>query len=240
MIHQSQCNSNQLDPVYDIKNVSISYNKGQTKALRGVDLKIEKNDFVVIRGPSGSGKSTLLNMMATLEQPDLGDICYNGKSLMSQINQLQYRSHEIGLIFQDFKLFPTFTALENVQIPMLEMKWTQAYRLDRAKSLLDSVGLNNRMTHSPSELSGGEKQRLAIARALANKPAVVLADEPTGNLDSQNTHQIMELLRQLHSQTEATIILVTHDPEVASYARREIQMKDGVIHSISHSNQSRS
>ncbi len=224
-------NSNTERPrwIYEISDLCRSYNHGKIKALRGVNLSVADNDFLVIRGPSGSGKSTLLSLIATLEQPDGGSIKYQNTPFDHHFDRIKYRSRELGLVFQEFHLLPTFTALENIQMPMLEMPWSRAERVTRGLELLKSVGLEKRAGHLPSELSGGEKQRVAIARALANQPRVILADEPTGNLDSENAIHVMELLSELHQREGIVIVMVTHDAKIASYASREIHMMDGQI-----------
>lgn len=217
------------DLVYEAKGLKKHFDNGQVFALRGVDLKIHQGDFVAIVGPSGCGKSTLLAMLGSLDKPSEGSLTYRGNSLPDIPDPSAYRAHEIGFVFQAFHLLSTYTVAENVQIPMFEGKLSVSQRKERAHELLKSVGLGHRLTHFPSELSGGERQRVAIARGLANKPSVVLADEPTGNLDSVSSKAIMELLLQLHRDLGVTIVLVTHDPGVAAQATRTIRMKDGEI-----------
>jgi ABC-type lipoprotein export system ATPase subunit len=180
-------------------------------------------------GQSGSGKSTLLQMLGALDRPSGGTLLYRGKSLIDLPDPAAYRAREVGFIFQSFHLLQTFTAAENVQIPMFESSHPRAERRPRAVELLTSVGLAKRVDHFPAKLSGGERQRVAIARSLANNPSVLLADEPTGNLDSENAHQILDLLTDLHREKKMTMVMVTHDMSVARRAERAIQMRDGHI-----------
>jgi ABC-type lipoprotein export system ATPase subunit len=217
------------DLIYEATGLKKHFDNGQVFALRGVDLQIRHGEFVAIVGPSGCGKSTLLAMLGSLDKPSEGSITYRGQSIPDMADQARYRSHEIGFVFQAFHLLPTYTVSENVQIPMFEGGLNVTQRKARAEELLNSVGLGHRLTHFPSELSGGERQRVAIARGLANKPSVVLADEPTGNLDSVSSKAIMELLMKLHGDLNMTVVLVTHDPNVAAQASRTIRMKDGQI-----------
>jgi putative ABC transport system ATP-binding protein len=215
--------------VFEAVGVEKKFDNGQVQALRGVTFKIGAGEFVAITGPSGCGKTTLLHMLGALDLPTAGTLQYRGKSIPDLADPSAYRAREIGFIFQAFHLLPTFTALENVQIPMFEGDLPVSERENRAISLLKSVGLEHRLHHLPSKLSGGERQRVAIARSLANGPSVLLADEPTGNLDSDNARLIMELLAQLHRERKVTLVLVTHDPGIAASALRTILMKDGRI-----------
>ncbi len=215
--------------IYQAIGLKKEFDNGKVVALRGLNLDIRQGEFVAIIGQSGCGKSTLLHMLGSLDKPSEGKLNYRGKSLPDLADHAAYRSHEIGIIFQSFHLLPTFTVLENVQIPMFEGKASRAERTARAKELLESVGLGHRLGHYPSELSGGERQRVAIARSLANSPSVLLADEPTGNLDSVSAVQIIDLLLELHHRLGVTLVLVTHDPSVAERASRVIQMKDGQV-----------
>ena len=215
--------------VYEAIGLKKSYDGGKVAALRGINLSIKAGEFVAIVGPSGCGKSTLLQMLGSLDTPAEGVLNYRGKPLPATADAAGYRSHEIGFVFQSFQLLPTFNAVENVQIPMFEGQLSRAQRMERAVKLLESVGLGHRLKHYPSELSGGERQRVAIARGLANQPSVVLADEPTGNLDSDSSKQIMELLLQLHRDLGMTLILVTHDLAVAQLASRTVRLKDGLV-----------
>ncbi len=215
--------------IFQAIGLTKEFDNGKVVALRGLDLEIRQGEFVAIIGQSGCGKSTLLQMLGSLDKPTEGKLNYRGSSLPELADHAAYRSHEIGIIFQSFHLLPTFTALENVQIPMFGGKASRAERTARAKELLESVGLGHRLGHYPSELSGGERQRVAIARSLANSPSVLLADEPTGNLDSVSAVQIIDLLLDLHEKLGVTLVLVTHDPSVAERASRVIRMKDGQV-----------
>jgi putative ABC transport system ATP-binding protein len=222
-------NSNSHESVFEAKGLKKEFDDGRVQALRGVDFRIESGEFVAIIGPSGCGKTTLLQMLGALDWPSCGILNYRGVSLPDIPDPSAYRANEIGFIFQAFHLLPTFTALENVQIPMFETDIPAAERESRAIELLKSVGLEHRLHHFPSKLSGGERQRVAIARSLANGPSVLLADEPTGNLDSENTKNILELIIRLRREKSMTLVLVTHDMNIAGMASRTIQMKDGLI-----------
>jgi len=215
--------------VYEAAGLKKEYDEGTVHALRGVDFQIADGEFVAIVGPSGSGKTTLLQMLGALDRPTAGTLSYRGKSLSDLKDDAAYRAHEIGFIFQSFHLLPPFTASENVEMPMFEDHQSNAARSTRARELLKSVGLEHRFNHFPSKLSGGERQRVAIARSLANSPSVLLADEPTGNLDSENAILILDLLSDLQRERRMTLILITHDMSVARRASRAIQMKDGRI-----------
>ncbi len=215
--------------IFEAAGLKKDYDDGQVQALRGLDFQIDRGEFVAIVGPSGCGKSTLLQMLGALDRPSAGSLAYSGKSLGDMADAAAYRAREIGFIFQAFHLLPTFTALENVQIPMFETDRPLAERKARAIELLTSVGLAQRLDHFPSKLSGGERQRVAIARSLANEPCVLLADEPTGNLDSESSLHILTLLTRLHAERRMTLVLVTHDMTVARRASRALRMKDGRI-----------
>jgi putative ABC transport system ATP-binding protein len=202
----------------------------QLHALRGVSMQIRKGEYVAIMGPSGSGKSTLMNLIGCLDSPTRGNYWLAGR-LVSQLNddELAYiRNKEIGFVFQTFNLLARATALHNVELPMIYNGTSSAERLERAKSALAQVDLKDRMMHKPNELSGGQRQRVAIARALVNNPAILLADEPTGNLDSATGEEIMALFARLHAGGN-TIILVTHEPDIATHAHRIIRVRDGKI-----------
>ncbi|MBI1730764.1 ABC transporter ATP-binding protein [Candidatus Acetothermia bacterium] len=217
------------EPLIQARNLTKHYEKGQTHALRGVNLAIKAGEFVAIRGPSGSGKSTLLNMIAALDRPDSGEIRVAGQDLTKLRDGASYRAHVVGFIFQLHNLIPTLTAFENVLVPMLELKIKRKASREKAETLLHQVGLNGKADNLPPELSGGERQRVAVARALANDPQIILADEPTGSLDTSNGEQVIELLRKINREHNVTLILVTHDKEVAGIADRVIQIRDGQI-----------
>jgi putative ABC transport system ATP-binding protein len=215
--------------VFEASVLKKEYDDGQVQALRGVDFRIQQGEFVAIVGQSGSGKSTLLQMLGALDRPSAGTLMYCGASLQQHADLASYRAHEIGFIFQAFHLLPTFTALENVQIPMFGTRRSGSERKHRAIELLKAVGLETRLNHFPGKLSGGERQRVAIARSLANGASVLLADEPTGNLDSENADLILDLIVGLHREHNFTLILVTHDLSIARQAPRIMEMKDGRI-----------
>ena len=213
----------------EAKNLTREFDEGHVKALRGVDFSIKDGEFVAITGPSGCGKSTLLQLLGALDRPTSGTLFYRGISLPDHPNPAAYRAREVGFIFQAFHLLPTFTAAENVQIPMFEIDRSASERRERALELLKLVGLDHRLDHFPSKLSGGERQRVAIARSLANDPSLLLADEPTGNLDSENAHSILDLIIGLQQEQGRTMVLVTHDPTIAGRAGRVLRMMDGRI-----------
>jgi putative ABC transport system ATP-binding protein len=199
-------------------------------ALRGVSFEIQRGEYVAIIGPSGSGKSTLMNMIGCLDTPTQGEYWLNGK-LVSQMDDdelASIRNKEIGFVFQTFNLLPRATALHNVELPLIYNGTPSAKRIEMAKAALQSVDLASRMNHRPNELSGGQRQRVAIARALVNNPSIILADEPTGNLDSRTSEEIMQVLQKLHDRGN-TIILVTHEPDIAAHAHRVISILDGQI-----------
>ena len=216
-------------PLLEARGLTREFDDGQVRALRGVDLTIKEGEFIAIVGPSGCGKSTLLQLLGALDRPTSGTLLYRGQSLPDLPNPAAYRAHEVGFIFQAFHLLPTFTAVENVQIPMFETDRSASERRERAVELLKLVGLEQRLDHFPSKLSGGERQRVAIARSLANEPSLLLADEPTGNLDSENAHAILDLIIRLQQEQGRTMVLVTHDPTIAERAQRILRMKDGRI-----------
>lgn len=225
-------------PLIELHKVWKTYHLGDVPvhALKGVSLKIYEGDFIIILGKSGSGKSTLMNMVGVLDKPSKGKIFLDGKDIntFSESSLAQIRGSKIGFVFQQFNLMPILSAAENVSLPMLFQEVSSNIRLKRAEELLDLVGLEKRSYHKPTELSGGEQQRVAIARALANDTAIILADEPTGNLDTNTGKQIMELLSNLHKKDHKTIILVTHDINLVKYAHRTIYLKDGIIVSDNH------
>jgi ABC-type lipoprotein export system ATPase subunit len=216
-------------PLLEAKNLTREFDEGQVKALRGVDFSINEGEFVAITGPSGCGKSTLLQLLGALDRPTSGTLFYRGISLPDHPNPAAYRAREVGFIFQAFHLLPTFTAAENVEIPMFETERSAFERRERSFKLLKLVGLEHRLDHFPSKLSGGERQRVAIARSLANGPSLLLADEPTGNLDSENAHSVLDLIIGLQQEQSRTMVLVTHDPTIAGRAGRILRMIDGRI-----------
>jgi putative ABC transport system ATP-binding protein len=202
----------------------------QVHALRGVNLRIKRNEYVAIMGPSGSGKSTLMNLIGCLDSPTQGSYCLNGfdVSRLSDDELARIRNKEIGFVFQTFNLLARATALHNVELPLIYNGTGATDRIIRAKAVLESVGLGSRMDHKPNEMSGGQRQRVAIARALVNSPSIILADEPTGNLDSKTGIEIMALFEDLHAQGN-TIVLVTHEPDIAEHAHRVVTIRDGVV-----------
>ena len=219
-------------PVIQIRDLVKTYDMGATQvhALRGLSLDIDVNEYVAIMGPSGSGKSTLLNILGCLDVSTSGQYELNGQQVseMDDDALAHIRNREIGFVFQTFNLLPRSDALDNVELPLVYSSVPPAERRDRAVNALESVGLAERMHHRPNELSGGQRQRVAIARALVNDPAIILADEPTGALDTRTGKEIMELFRQLHAQGN-TIILVTHEEEIACYSHRIVRFRDGVV-----------
>ncbi len=222
----------QAEDIIKLENVSKSYKMGDSvvKAVRDVNISIKKGEFVAIVGPSGSGKSTMMNMVGALDLATRGDI-YLGKLDIEKVSEsqlAQIRGRRIGFIFQTFNLIPTLNALENIALPMVFQNIPRYNRIERAKKLLKDVKLEPRMYHLPSELSGGERQRVAIARALANDPEIILADEPTGNLDSKTGEEILNMFLELNKLGK-TIIMITHDQNIAKRAQRIIRIKDGLI-----------
>jgi putative ABC transport system ATP-binding protein len=223
----------QLGPVViDIENITKDYVMGEeiVRALRGVSLQIRRNEYLAVMGPSGSGKSTLMNMLGCLDTPTSGRYEFNGRNVaeMDDDELAAIRNREIGFVFQTFNLLPRATSLRNVELPLIYAGMDPESREERATQVLTDVGLGDRIQHKPNELSGGQRQRVAIARALVNNPSIILADEPTGNLDSKTGEEIMALLEDLY-QRGNTIILVTHERDVAAHARRTIHLRDGVV-----------
>lgn len=219
--------------VVELKNAEKEYTLGKTKvhALQGVSLKVKKGEFISILGPSGCGKSTMLHLMGLLDKPTRGEVIFNGKTNITNVSDEELsriRRVNIGFIFQQFFLSPNLTVAENVELPMVFENISEQERIKKSKKLLKSVGLGHRLNHMPHQLSGGERQRVAIARALANNPSVILADEPTGNLDSKTGKMIMELFNDLNKKGN-TIVLVTHDEYLAKNAQKIIKMLDGRI-----------
>lgn len=225
------------EPIIKLENVWKVYQLGKVElvALRGISLDINRGDFVTIMGPSGSGKSTLLNMIGSLDFPTKGRVFLKGKDISSMSeNQLsQLRGKTIGFVFQEFNLLPNLDVLENITLPMVFQGVNLGKRKARAGELASSLGLKERILHQPAELSGGERQRVAIARAFANNPEVVIADEPTGNLDSITGKKVMEILTDFHKKEGKTVVVVTHDPNIAGYSEKIVNIKDGQI-TINH------
>ena len=213
----------------EMKNVYKSYENGNIKALNGIDLTIIDGEFVSIIGPSGSGKSTLLNMLGALDVPDSGSINVAGHDLTTSKKLNEFRAEKIGFIFQLHNLIPNISVVENIEIPMFTQKLSSKEMRDKALKLLDDVGLKDKAGIMPNKLSGGERQRVAIARALANDPSIILADEPTGSLDSKTSSKILKQLIDLHKDKNVTLIIVTHDMDVAKLADRVIEVLDGEI-----------
>lgn len=219
--------------VAKVENATRVYKTGkvETQALRGVSLSIESGEFTALVGPSGSGKTTLLQLIGCLDQPSSGNVYVNGKDV-SKLNRNQradLRRSTLGFIFQFFALIPTLSAYENVEMPLLLVGQSTTERRQRVMDLLESVDMTGRANHRPDQLSGGEQQRVAIARALASKPTIILADEPTANLDTANGKQVMEIMTRLNQETGVTFVFATHDPRVIKYARRVITLRDGMV-----------
>jgi len=223
-----------MGEIISIKHVKKTYKIGDEiiEALKDVSLTIYKNEYVALMGPSGSGKSTLMNMLGCLDSPTSGEYILNNLSVaqMSDNDLARVRNKEIGFVFQTFNLLPRATTLDNVALPLVYAGFSKTQRDTRAAEVLESVGLGNRMNHKPNELSGGQRQRVAIARALVNSPAIILADEPTGNLDSKTSVEIMGLFEEIHKKGN-TIILVTHEEDIALHAHRIVRLKDGLVES---------
>ncbi len=217
-----------IDRIYKTYEVGTQ----QVNALAGVDLKIWRNDYVAIMGPSGSGKSTLMNILGCLDTPTSGQYVLNGTDVshMDEEELAEVRNKEIGFVFQTFNLLPRYTALENVAVPLIYAGIAKSKRLQRAEEALLSVGLGDRMEHRPNEMSGGQRQRVAVARALINNPSIILADEPTGNLDTKTSIDIMHLFERIYREGN-TVIVVTHEEDIALHARRIVRLRDGVIES---------
>jgi len=222
------------NPLINITNIKRDFVLGSEiiNVLKGIDLQINKGEYVALMGPSGSGKSTLMNLLGCLDTPTSGTYILNGKdvSQMHDDDLAEIRNKEIGFVFQTFNLLPRTTALDNVALPMIYAGYTKTDRNKRATEVLSQVGLDDRMDHQPNQLSGGQRQRVAVARALVNKPSIILADEPTGNLDSKTSVEIMKLFGAIHALGN-TVILVTHEEDIAKYAHRIIRLRDGMIES---------
>lgn len=222
------------NPLIKITNIKRDFPLGNeiVYVLKGIDLEIKKGEYVALMGPSGSGKSTLMNILGCLDTPTSGTYILNGKhvSEMQDDELAGIRNKEIGFVFQTFNLMPRTTALDNVALPMVYAGHSKSERVERATEVLTQVGLQDRMDHKPNQLSGGQRQRVAVARALVNKPSIILADEPTGNLDSKTSVEIMNLFNEIHTNGN-TVILVTHEEDIAAYAHRIIRLRDGIIES---------
>ena len=223
-----------MDKLIDINGIQKVYKVGQESvfALRNVDLDIYRGEYVALMGPSGSGKSTLMNILGCLDSFTAGKYVLNGidVSSMSENHLAEVRNKEIGFVFQTFNLLPRMSALENVALPLVYAGWNKKDRLEKAEEVLIQVGLKDRMLHKPNELSGGQRQRVAVARGLVNNPSILLADEPTGNLDTKTSLEIMELFREIHHKGN-TIILVTHEEDIALNAKRIVRLRDGIVES---------
>ena len=221
-----------MEPLITIKDIGRKYVIGTEiiHALKSVSLTINKGEFVALMGPSGSGKSTLMNILGCLDTPSKGEYILNGINVshMTENDLAEVRNSEIGFVFQTFNLLPRNSALENVALPLVYAGIGRDERLNRAKQSLENVGLGNRVTHKPNELSGGQRQRVAVARALINNPSIILADEPTGNLDTKTSIEIMGLIEDIHDKGN-TIILVTHEEDIAQHAHRIVRMRDGLV-----------
>ena len=223
-----------MSVVISTSALTKTYDMGATKvhALRGVDVSISENDYVALMGPSGSGKSTLMNLLGCLDTPTAGDYLLDGinVSTMTDSELAEVRNRKIGFVFQTFNLLPRLTALDNVALPLVYSGMSKADREARAVEVLTQVGLGDRVDHKPNELSGGQRQRVAIARALVNDPSIILADEPTGNLDTKTSIEIMAIFEEIHKQGN-TVILVTHEPDIAEHAHRIVRLRDGQVES---------
>lgn len=221
-----------MQPVIHLQNIRKNYFLGKViiEVLKDITLSIYKNEYVALMGPSGSGKSTLMNIIGCLDSPTTGAYTLNGLAVsgMTDNNLADVRNREIGFVFQQFNLLPRLTALENVALPLVYAGVSKKERTERARNVLDLVGLADRSSHKPNEMSGGQNQRVAIARALINNPSLILADEPTGNLDSKTSTEIMQVFGQIQSAGN-TVILVTHEEDIAAHAKRVIRLKDGVV-----------
>ena len=222
------------NPLINITQIKRDFQLGNEtiNVLKGIDLQINKGEYVALMGPSGSGKSTLMNLLGCLDTPTSGSYILNGKdvSQMQDDDLAEIRNKEIGFVFQTFNLLPRTTALDNVALPMIYAGYSKSDRNIRATEVLTQVGLSDRMDHQPNQLSGGQRQRVAVARALVNKPSIILADEPTGNLDSKTSVEIMNLFNEIHKNGN-TVILVAHEEDIAKYAHRIIRLRDGLIES---------
>jgi len=223
-----------MERIIEIKELRKTYEMGTelVHALKSITLDINKNEYVALMGPSGSGKSTLMNLLGCLDTPSEGLYILNNEDVSSMVDSelAEVRNKEIGFIFQTFNLLPKLSSLENVALPLVYSGMSKSKRLDKAYDVLSSVGLGDRVEHKPNELSGGQRQRVAIARALVNDPAIILADEPTGNLDTKTSIEIMSIFEKLHDSGN-TIIIVTHEPDISEHAHRIVKLRDGLVES---------
>lgn len=224
-----------MQPVIQLRDIKKAYYLGKVaiEVLKGISLTIDRNEYVALMGPSGSGKSTLMNIIGCLDSPSSGDYVLNGQPVsgMTENSLADVRNKEIGFVFQQFNLLPRLTALENVALPLVYAGVPKKERSDRAEKALAMVNLSDRGHHRPNELSGGQAQRVAIARALINNPSIILADEPTGNLDSKTSHEIMSIFDQINDSGN-TVVLVTHEEDIAAHAKRRIRLRDGLMETI--------
>jgi putative ABC transport system ATP-binding protein len=229
-----------MQAIIVLENIRKSYylGKHELPVLKGITMGIDKNEYVALMGPSGSGKSTLMNILGCLDSPTGGKYILNGKDVSSMHDDelASVRNKEIGFVFQQFNLLPRLTAAENVALPLIYSGISKKERMERATAVLEKVKLEDRMHHKPNELSGGQCQRVAIARALINNPSIILADEPTGNLDSKTSHEIMDILGRIHDEGN-TVVLVTHEEDISSFAHRIVRLRDGLIESDKINNQ---
>ncbi|KAB7732240.1 ATP-binding cassette domain-containing protein [Rudanella paleaurantiibacter] len=220
--------------IIETRNIAKRYVMGSEviEALKSVTIDVKKGEYVAFMGPSGSGKSTLMNIVGCLDTPTSGSYVLNGKDVsnMTENELAEVRNQEIGFVFQTFNLLPRQTSLENVALPLIYAGYTKSQRIEKAMLALKNVGLENRAGHRPNELSGGQRQRVAVARALVNDPSILLADEPTGNLDTKTSYEIMDLFDQIHSKGN-TVIMVTHEEDIAEYAHRIVRLRDGLVES---------
>lgn len=223
-----------MENIIELKKIVRNFPLGNqvVKVLKGIDLQVKRNEYTALMGPSGSGKSTLMNILGCLDTPTSGEYWLNGKNVSHLVdNELaEIRNHEIGFVFQTFNLLPRSTALENVALPLVYAGMSAKDRKERAEEVLTQVGLQDRMDHRPNQLSGGQRQRVAVARALVNRPSIILADEPTGNLDTKTSVEIMALFSEIHANGN-TVILVTHEEDIAAHAKRVIRLRDGMVES---------
>lgn len=223
-----------MNPIVQVKNLKKTFNPGEENevhAVNGVDMQVKKGEMVAIMGPSGSGKTTLLNCISGIDSATSGNVIVDGNDIqkLKDKPKTKYRAKKMGFIFQTFNLIPVLTALENVEMPLLVNGFSQKKATKRAKKMLDIVGLGDRMDHKPNELSGGQRQRVTVARALVHKPAIVWADEPTGNLDTETANEVMDLILELNQKYQETFVVVTHDPRVAEKTGKILKMESGKI-----------